>query len=220
MTKLQKVLEGQSKAQAKGVKRKGIPGYGKAIYTAQDAAHSSVREKILECFKQDDATRALAVQELEQERDKRVKACSGERKAKKVASVRVQFARILTILRAYNNGENRDKMQSAKNLGDMYAFASRKGTARGKVTKPFTADGFKTWSAGVKRVLMPEPSKGKKGEREQFDDSIARLESHIVACLQTLEKHSTVTYLPVKQWVAVARGKGKHLRLVTVKKAA
>lgn len=213
-TKLQKVLEGQSKAQAKGVKRKGIAGFGKAIVTALEREGESVRETIVKACKQDDATLLLAIQECETLRDERVKECTGERKEKKIASVRVTFARILTILRAYSKGENRDKIMHSTSLPEMYAYASRKGTKRGSVTKPFSEEQFSIWTKGAQRVIGKVPGKdAKDAERGRFDKELARLEAHLVNVLTCLSKVEHQTAVPVKAMLTMARKPKSHVRL-------
>lgn len=215
-SKLSQMLEGKAKSQAKSAKRKPVvvKGLGIAIIQAKDAEQSTVREKILECVKHNAESIAQAILELEGERDKRVKECSGERKEKKIASVRVQFAQILTILRAVHRGENVDKIKGARNMAEMYAFASRKGTKRGKTSKTFTAEQFQNWNGSTSRIVSEQPGKkATPAERAKYDDSLARLEQHLVNVLNTLYKHEHTTVVPVKAMLAMARKTGKHVRL-------
>jgi hypothetical protein len=225
-TKLQQVQEGKSKAQAKGVTRKPEKGYGIAIIKANDQASASVRDCIITACKKPQATLLLAIQEVEQERDKRVREYGnsdiGEKKKK---STRVVFARILTILRAYSKGELRQQKNilAAPSLAEMYAYSSRKvgKTDDKRKGKPFTADQFARWNKGLSKVVGALPGRNpENGEREKFDDQIARLEQHFMMCLHTLSKLEGVTYIPVKAMLSLAHKDKKHLKAVRIRKAA
>jgi hypothetical protein len=220
---LAKKREGQDRSQAKGAKRKAVitKGLGLAIVHALEAQGETVRGCILKVIGCNSDTIMQSINEVSQERDRKVKECTGERKEKKQKSVYSSFSRILTILRAVWKGENVDKIKGAHSLQEMYAFASRKGTARGSSKKPMNAEQAADYNSKVARFVPQAPGRNPRaGERERYDDGIARLEAHIMSCLTELQKHEGATYLPVKAWLTQARGTKKHLRVVKVRKAA
>lgn len=215
MTNLKKVLEGKSKAQAKGVKRQGIKGVGLAIIAAMDAVNTTVRDAICKFAKSDEATRLRAVKEVEDTRAERVEACNGERKQKKIASVRSSFARVLTIMRAINNGEQVDKITKAKSLAEMYAFASRQVGHKVNSNKPLTDEQVAEINKRIQRICPTIPGRqATDAQKGRYADELARLEQHLVATLQALQKHEHLTIVPVKTMLQMARAKGKHIRAI------
>lgn len=218
-TAVSRIQEGQARSQAKGAKRKDVvvKGLGLAVATAMEQGNHGVRLALVALIGQNDVTVLQAQNELEQRRDERVKECKGERKDKKIASVRVMYSRLITIVKAIHRKLNLDKMKAAGTFAEMYAFASNKSTSSSdkRKAKPFTDGQFKLWTARVTRIIGPIPGKqAKKAELHKFSDQVAHLEQHLRDVLGTFSTYSLHTTIPVRDMLGLIARKGKHVALV------
>lgn len=217
LSKVAKIQQGQAKAQAKGAKRKPVvtQGLGVAIVNAMEAVNTTVRESILALVGHNPETIAQSIMEVEGLRDARIKACAGERKAQKIASLRVMFTRITVILRAFHKGYNVDKIKACKSFSEMYAFASNKAKrADGRAVKPFSKGQADQWAKQVKRLCGDIPGKNATAtEKGVFSEQLARMEQHCVDVLGALSKYALVSRIPVRDMLGLVSKKKQHIRL-------
>jgi hypothetical protein len=160
------------------------------------------------------------MQEVLERRDQRVKAITGERKEKRIASVRVMYSRISVILKAIHSKLNLDKIFGAKSFAEMYAYASTKAKSKDGRTTPLTASGFKAWSAKLSRVVGDHPGKdAKPSELGTFQTQLSHLEDHVRNCIGVLSKFSNLSVLPVRDMLGLIAKRKQHVKLVQRKAA-
>lgn len=222
-TKISKIQQGTAKAQAKGAKRKAVVTFklGYAICDAMEAQGETVRTAILALKDQNPETVLNAMQEVIERRNARIAAIKGERKDKRIASVRVMYSRISVILKAIHSKLNLDKLFGAASFAEMYAYASNKAKAKdGRSAKPLTGSGFKSWSAKLSRVVGEHPGKNATdAEVGTFQKQLAHLEDHVRQCIGTLAKFSTLSVLPVRDMLGLIAKRKQHVKLVERKAA-
>lgn len=222
-TKLQAKQQGHDRSQAKGAKRKAVVTFklGYAICDALEAQGETVRTAICALKDCNLETVLQAMQEVLERRDVRIKAIKGERKDKRIASVRVMYSRISVILKAIHSKFNLDKIFGATSFAEMYAYASNKAKAKdGRSSKPLTASGFKSWSAKLARVVGEHPGKdAKPAELGTFQTQLSHLEDHVRNCIGTLAKFSNLSVLPVRDMLGLIAKRKQHVKLVQRKAA-
>lgn len=215
-TKLQRKQMGQDKSQAKGAKRRPVvvKGLGIAIADALENQGETVRQAIVAVIGCNPETVLQSMLEVTARRDARIAECKGERKEKKIASVRVMYSRITVILKAIHAGLNVDKIKRAISFAEMYAFASNKAKRKdARHAKPFSADQFAAWSINTQRVVGEQPGKdGKSQERDRFNGQLARLEQHCLDVLGVLSKYAHTTRIPVREMLGLTAKHKQHLR--------
>lgn len=217
-TKISKIQSGQARAQAKGAKRKAVvvKGLGVAICSALEQQDTTVRTAILAVIGTNDETILQTMLEVEARRDTRIGEVKGERKDKRIASIRVMFSRINVILRAIKDKLNLDKIKGAASFAEMYAYASNKSKNPGKrSSKPLTETQFKDWSGKLQRIVGEFPGKNAKAaEVGTFQKQLAHLEDHVRNCIGVLSKFSTLTVLPVRDMLGLIARRKQHVKLV------
>lgn len=217
-TKIGKLQSGQARSQAKGAKRKPVVTFklGYAIVDAMEQQGETVRTAICALRDQNLETVLQAMQEVIERRDAKIKGIKGERKDKRIASVRVMYSRISVILKAIHSKLNLDKIFGAVSFAEMYAYASNKAKAKdGRSTKPLSGSGFKSWSAKVERVIGEIPGKNAKpSELGTFTKQIENMENHFRACVGALQRVSLHTMLPVRDILGLVAKRKQHVKLV------
>ncbi len=217
-TKLQLKQLGQSREQAKGAKRKAVVIFklGYAICDAMEAQGETVRSAICALKGVNLETVLQTMQEVIERRDAKVKAIKGEKKDKRIASVRVMYSRISVILKAIHAKLNLDKIFSAASFAEMYAYASRKATSPDKrSSKPLGEKAFAEWDVKVSRIVGDIPGKtAKPAELGTFTKQVERLENHFRACVGALQRVSLHTMLPVRDILGLVAKRKQHVKLV------
>lgn len=217
-TKLQQKQMGQAKSQAKGAKRKAVVTFklGHAICDALEAQGETVRTAVCALKGMNLETVLRAMQEVLERRDAKIKEVKGERKEKRIASIRVMYSRISVILKAIHQRLNLDKIFGAQSFAEMYAYASNKAKSKdGRSTKPLTGSGFKSWSAKVERVIGEIPGKdAKPSELGTFTKQVENLENHFRACVGALQRVSLHTMLPIRDILGLVAKRKQHVKLV------
>ena len=217
-TKLSRKQDGQARSQAKGAKRKAVVTFklGHAICDALEKQGETVRTAICALQGCNPESVLQAMLEVTERRDVKIKAVTGERKDKRIASLRVMYSRISVILKAIHAKLNLEKIFSAASFAEMYAFASNKAKKSDKRSgKPLTADQFKDYTDKVSRIVGEQPGKtAKQTERDKFSLQIARLEQHLRDVIGTLAKYQHVTVIPVRDMLGLIAKRKQHVKLV------
>lgn len=183
-----------------------LKGLGVALVKAMREASQGVRQSIVAIAKHNKETIAQSVLEVEGERKAEADKFKGKSKEvyRKRASISASYSRILTILRFIHAGVNTDAVLKAPSLPIMYAMCTNKSSKRTGRTQALTSTQFSKWTKATARIVGDVPERNATDEvKAKFAGQLARLEQHTRDCIAALAKHSNLTYLPVRDMLAM-----------------
>lgn len=199
--------KGKEKVPA-GRKAEVVKGLGLDLVGALKAEQETVQDALRAIAQANKPSMLQALEEVKQCRDTERKAAQANDSIigkKKGRSIDANYQRPITVIKAFIDGFNVDRILAQPSLSLMYAFASRgKGEAKAAGKAQLRGSGFSTWDSKTSRICT----------KADDAEALARLEKHFMHTLSILAKFEQVTAVPVKAILGLTSKGRSSLRRV------